>query len=157
LLLVKGEGFSDVHIGNAIAIGEAEGAIALEVGLYTLEAAAGEGVGTCVNQGYAPGLGFAVVNLHLVGCHVEGDIAGVEEVVREVFLDHIALIAATYNEIVDTMRGIDFQNVPENRKAADLHHGLGANGGFFADPSAEPSGQNNSLHCFSYFTQEIER
>ena len=112
MLLMKGNRFSDVYIGNTVAIGEAEGTVALEVGLYTLETAAGEGVGTCVNQGDAPGLGFAVVNLPLVGGHVEGDIAGVEEVIRKIFFYQIALVAETDDEIVNAMGRIDFQNVP---------------------------------------------
>lgn len=124
-LLVKGNGFSDVHIGDTVAIGEAEGVVAHEVGLYTLEASTGEGIVTRVNQGDAPGLGFAVVNLHLVGGHVEGDIASMEEIIRKIFLDQVAFVAKADNEVVDAVRGIDLEDVPENRQAPNFHHGLG--------------------------------
>ncbi len=37
---------------------------------------------------------MVVVNLHALICHVEGDIRHVQEVVGDVFLDQIALVAA---------------------------------------------------------------
>jgi len=146
LLLVKGDGFSDVHIANAIAIGEAEGAFALEIGRHAPEAAAGERFGAGVDQGDAPGFSFAMVHLHLVGGHVKGDIAGMQKVVGEVFLDQVALVAKANNEIVDAMGGIDLEDVPEDRQAADFHHWFGAEAGFFAEAGAEAAGENYGYH-----------
>ena len=48
-----------------------------------------------------------------------------QEVVGEVFLDHVALVAAADHEVIDAVGGVDFHDVPENRLAADLDHRLG--------------------------------
>ena len=49
------------------------------------------------------GSALLLVHFHLVVGHVEGDIGHVQEVVGEVFLDHIALVAAANDEVVDAM------------------------------------------------------
>ena len=54
-----------------------------------------------VDQGDAPRLGDALMNLHAVLMHVESDVGHVEEVVGEVLLDDVALVAAANDEVVD--------------------------------------------------------
>ena len=68
-----------------------------------------------------------------------------QEVIGEILLDHIALVAAADDEFVDAMGGLDLQDVPQDWPAADLDHGLGFEMGFLGDPSAEAAGKN---HCF---------
>jgi hypothetical protein len=89
------------------------------------EAAAGAGVVAGVDEGDAPGLGDGVVDGHLVVRHVEGDVGGVQEVVGEVLLDDVALVAAADDEVVDAVLGVELEDVPEDGAAADLDHGLG--------------------------------
>ena len=95
------------------------------------EAAAGSGLFAGVDEGDAPGFGDGVVHGHLVGGHVEGHVGGVQEVVGEVLLDDVALVAAADDEVVDAVRGVELEDVPEDGQTADLDHGLGAKRGFF--------------------------
>ena len=90
----------DVHIGDAITVGEAEGTI-IQVGGHPLEPPSGEGSLTGIHQGDLSGLGLLVVHLHLVRGHIEGDIAIVQKIIGEIFLDHIALVATADHKIVD--------------------------------------------------------
>ena len=36
-------------------------------------------------------------------CHIEGNVRHVQEIIGEIFLDHIALVAAAHDEIVDAV------------------------------------------------------
>ena len=96
----------------------------------------GEGGFTGIHQGDLPGFGLLVVHLHVIGAHVEGDIAIVQEIIGKIFLDHVALVATADHKIVDAMVGIDLHDVPQHRQPADLHHRLGPQVGFFTDPGA---------------------
>lgn len=52
-------------------------------------------------EGDLPGLGGALVHLHVIAhIHVERDITGGQEVIGKILLDHVALAAATHDEIV---------------------------------------------------------
>ena len=82
------------------------------------------------------GSGFAMMHVHLVLLHVEGDVGHVQEVVGEVLLDHVALVATADHEIVDAVRRVELHDVPEDRLAADLDHGLRFQMGLLGDPGA---------------------
>ncbi len=86
---------------------------------------------------------------HLIGGHVEGDIAGMKKIVREIFLDERSLIAATEDEIADAVEGIDLKNVTEDREASHFHHGLRAHGGFFAEACAEATGEDHGFNLYN--------
>ena len=101
---------------------------------------------TGVDQRDAPGLGVLLVHLHAVGAQIEGDIGEVQEVVGEILLDDIALVAAADDEIIDAVGGVAFHDMPEDRLAADLDHGLGPEVGLFGNAGAETTGENNSFH-----------
>ena len=62
-----------------------------------------------------------------------------KEIVGEVLFDDIALVSATNNEIVDPVGGINLHHVPEDRLAADLHHGLGLQVGLLRKPGPKTS------------------
>ena len=43
---------------------------------------------------------------------------------------------------------IELHDVPEDRPAADLHHGLGLDMGFLGEPRTEPTREDHRLHDF---------
>ena len=140
--LVEGDGGLDVDVGEAVAVGHQERVvrIAFEVLGDAAQAASGAGVVAGVDQGDAPRLGDGVVDGHLVVGDVEGDVGGVQEVVGEVLLDDVALVAEADNEVVDALLRVELEDVPENGASADLDHGLGTDRGFFAETRAETTG-----------------
>src|SRR3984893_18007127 len=86
------------------------------------------------------------MNGHLIGMHVKGHIGGMEEVFGEVFLDDVALVSATDDEVIDAMLRVNLQNVPENRTAANLDHRLGTNYRFFRETRADAASEDNCFH-----------
>jgi hypothetical protein len=64
----------------------------------------------------------------------------------EVFLDHETLISAADNEIIQSVCGIYFHDMPEDRLAADFDHGLGPIIGFFGEPSPHTTCEDNCFH-----------
>lgn len=106
-----GDGGGDVHIGDTIAIGEAEGFIA-HIGLHLLQAAASHGGFTGIHQGDLPGLGILLMHFHRIGAHVQGHITHVQEVISEILLDQIAFVAAANHKFVDAEAAVDLQDVP---------------------------------------------
>ena len=67
---------------------------------------------------------------HTAICHVKGDITGMKKVVSKIFLDHIALVSAADNEVIDTVVAVDLKDVPENWLPADFYHRLWPQMGF---------------------------
>jgi hypothetical protein len=47
------------------------------------------------------------VHFHAVVTHVQGDIAGVQEVVGKILLDQIALVAAANNKLINVVMAVD--------------------------------------------------
>ena len=74
------------------------------------------------------------MNNHLVEAEIEGDIGVMEKVVREVFLYDVALVATADNEVVNTVRRIHLEDVPQNRATSDLYHRLWLNRCLFTKP-----------------------
>jgi len=83
--------------------------------------------------------------------HIEGDVRHVKEIIGEILLDHIALVAAAHDEIVDAMTGIDLHDVPKDRLAADFDHWLGLDACFFGNTCTEPTGEYHCSHSFQFF------
>jgi hypothetical protein len=143
--VVVGDQGAHVHIRNAIAVGEAEGFVA-QVGAHPAETAAGFGFVAGVDEGDLPGLGGALVHLHVIThVHVEGDITGVQKVVGKILLDHVTLVAATHDEVVDAKGAVDLEDVPEDRHATHLHQGLGANHGFLSQACAPATSKDDGF------------
>src|SRR5258707_14346268 len=69
------------------------------------------------------------------------------DIVSEVFLDDVALIAEANDEVIDAVRRVDLENVPEDRSAADFNHGLRPDRCFVAQSAAQPASQDDRLHC----------
>ena len=63
-----------------------------------------------------------------------------QEVVLEILLDHVPLVAGADDEFVNPMGGVDFHHVPEDRVTADLDHRFWPQVGFFTQARTEPAG-----------------
>ena len=85
-------------------------------------------------------------SFHTVGLDVERHVGGVQEVVREVFLDDVAFVAETDHEIVDSVMGVDFHDVPQDGLAANFDHRLGLQVRLFTYASAKPARENDCFH-----------
>ncbi|MNC31332.1 hypothetical protein D3C75_796490 [compost metagenome] len=90
---------------------------------------------------------MTVVDMHAVFRHVKGHIGHVQEIVGEVFLDHIALVAQADHEVVDPIMGVDLHNVPDDRLATDFDHRLGTKMRLFADACTQAAGEDDCFHC----------
>lgn len=69
-----------------------------------------------------------------------------KEVIGEVLLDHVPLIAATDNEIVNTILGIELQDMPENWPAPNLHHRFRPDRGLFTQTRTQATRENDCFH-----------
>src|SRR6185369_1465427 len=135
----------DVDVGDAVAVGEAEALLVGDVVADAPQPAAGHRALAGVDQRHAPRLGVLLVHFHRVLGHVERDVRHVQEVVGEVLLDDVALVAAADDEVVDAAGRVDLQDVPEDRPAADLDHRLGLEVGLLRKPAAEAAGEDDGL------------
>ena len=63
-----------------------------------------------------------------------------QKVVGKVLLDDIALVTQANDELRNTLGGVDFHDVPDDRTPSNLDHGLGFQVRLFADASTKPSG-----------------
>ena len=67
-------------------------------------------------------------------------------VVKEVLLNHVALIAGRDDEIGNAEVGQVLHDVPEDGPAADFDHGLGAELGFFPNSGTKTARKEYRLH-----------
>ena len=65
----------------------------------------------------------------------------VQEVVREVLLDDVLLVARADDELVKTVVAVQLHDVPQNRHPAQLYHRLGLELRLFTDPCAVTAGE----------------
>ena len=142
---VEVEQLRDVHVGDAVAVGQHERVVA-HVLPHPLDPAAGLRLGAGVDQRHAPRLGGVLVDHHGVVAHVEGHVGHVQEVVGEVLLDDVALVAQADHEVAEAVVAVRLHDVPQDRPLADLHHGLGPGGGLFGQAGAETAGKDDDLH-----------
>ncbi len=136
----------DIDIRHPITIGKKEKRLVLYIGGNPLETSTGQGVLAGIDQGHPPRLGLALMDLHAIVGHIEGDIGHVQEVVGEVLLDHVALVATADHDIMHPVRGVGLHDVPQDRTAADLDHGLGPEVDLLGYACTQPSRENNRLH-----------
>ena len=92
------------------------------------------------------------MNFHAVIGDVESYIGHVKEVIGEVLLDDIALVAATNHEVVDSVVRINLHDVPKDGLAANFDHRLGLEVGFLGNTGAQAAGKNDCFHFFGYST-----
>ena len=84
-----------------------------------------------------------VDDLVLLG--IDRDVGIVQEVVGEILLDHIALVAEADHEVVDAVVAVGLHDVPEDRPPADFDHRLGAQMRFLGDARAHAAGKNDGF------------
>jgi len=72
----------------------------------------------------------------------------VQEIVGEIFLDQIALIAAADNKVIDLVLGVDLKDVPENRPTPDFDHWFWSKDGLLTQPRAKSACKDNCFHFF---------
>ena len=135
----------NIDVGYPITVGKAESFLA-KVLSHALQPAARAGHLTRVYQSDTPWFGMALVNMHAVLHHIEGDVRHVQEVVGEILLDDIALVTQTDDEIGNPVMLIDLHYVPDYWLTAHFNHGLGLEVRFLADSGSKPSSKNNGLH-----------
>ena len=131
--LVERDRFGDIDITDAVAIGEAECLLTFQVALDALQATASHGFVTGIDQRDFPRFRIARMNFHLIILHVERYVRGVQKIVGKVFLDDITFITAADDEIIHTVSGVRFHNMPQNRLTTDFNHRFWFGGSFFTN------------------------
>ncbi len=71
-----------------------------------------------------------------------------QEIVREIFFDQVALVTTTDDEIVHAVSGINLHHVPQDGLAADLDHGLRLEVGLLGNTGPQTASKNDCLHAF---------
>ena len=101
-----------VDVAHAVAVGQQERLVA-DVLLHALDARAGLRMEAGVHPRHAPRLRHVLVYRHAVfRREVKRYVAAVQIVIREILLDHVALVAAADDKIVKTERGVDLHDMP---------------------------------------------
>lgn len=77
-----------------------------------------------------------LVHLQVVVVHIEALTRHAQEVIQKIFLDEIALVAASAHEILNFTAGINPHDWPDNRFTTKFNRRFGAGTYFLADPSA---------------------
>ena len=145
---MKAHKFTDIDIRHAVAVRHHERLIP-HILANAADAPTRQGIESRIDDRNLPRLRMLVVHNHAVFLReVERDVGRMQKVVSEPFLDHMLFVARAYNEIVEAKMAVSFHDVPEDRHAADLHHGLGASFRLLGDSRTESACQK---HCFQIF------
>ena len=67
---------------------------------------------------------------------VVSDIRGMQEIVGEVLLDDMLLVARADDKFIKTVVAVQLHDVPQDGHPAQLHHGLRLELAFFTDAGA---------------------
>src|SRR6516165_8048601 len=91
---------------------------------------------------------FAAPFVHYNGAvaSADGEVRAVMMQFQEISNDCLFLVPERNNELVYSIDGIVLHNVPKDRLAADLYHGLRAGVGFLGEARSHSAGQNCNLH-----------
>ncbi|MNT22483.1 hypothetical protein D3C72_1578660 [compost metagenome] len=135
----------DVDVGNAVAIGQAE-RVAQMIG-DAPQPPAGHRFRSGIDKRHAPGFGLVRMEQRVTRCHVVGDVRRMQDVVGEIFLDHIAAIAKADHEIGEAVMAVDLHDMPEDGTTAYLDHRLWAQMALFRNPGTVPACENDNFHA----------
>ena len=102
VLVVECDLACDVDVTHGVAVCEAKGLIADEIASTSNPATVVRGR-PGIDQRHSPRFARTVVNLHRVRRKVEGHVGVAQDVAREVFLDHVPLVAKEDEEVVQAM------------------------------------------------------
>jgi hypothetical protein len=109
---MEGEFRADIDVGQTIPVGHAKWFAGIQEFANLQKPPAGHGFLAGIHQSHFPGFTAAVVILDPVRRHVECDVRLMQEIIREVLLDHVALVAEADDELADAEGGIQFHDVP---------------------------------------------
>src|SRR5581483_11983093 len=136
-----------VDIRDAVTISHAERFAWQQMRRNPLQSPTGHRLRAGVDERNAPWrqvLGAEIVDTIL--CDVDDDIGAVQDVVREIFLDDVALVAEADDEIVQAVKRIVLHDVPKNRMRSDLAHRLWLELGLLGETRAHPAGKDHDFH-----------
>ena len=123
VLLVECHQRVQIHVGNAVAVGQHERLIP-NVIADTFDTTARHRVQSGIDQRHAPRLGIVVMHLHLVLRQIEGHIRRMQEIIGKILFYYILFVAQTDHKIIESILGIVLHDMPENRLFSDLDHWL---------------------------------
>ena len=86
------------------------------------------------------------MHLDLVVDQVDRDVALVQEIIGEVFLDQETLVAEQDHEFVETEVRIALHDVPQDGLAADFNHRLRTHIGLLAETRSQATCKNHNFH-----------
>ena len=90
------------------------------------------------------------MNGHLIPVlKIECNVALMQQIVLEVFLDDIAFVTEADDELFEALGRVELHDVDENWAAADLDHRLRPQLCLFAEPRTESAGKDDCLHSWS--------
>ena len=116
---------SYVDVANAIAIGEHK-SLTFQPTPETKQPSPCQGMQSGINQIESPFFAFNVFTCDHSPSEVHREISVEVESLQEIILDELTHVAKRNVEIITSIAGVMFHDVPKNRFAADLHHRLGA-------------------------------
>jgi len=155
MTLVLGKQCLDIDVAYRIAICEKKW-FPIQIFFGALDPASGQRIRARLQERNPPRFTGIVVHRHIVLREIDRNVALMQEIVREIFLDHIPAITKKDHKIVEAEPGIDFHNMPKYWPAADLNHGFGSYIGLFAEPRSFSARQYYDLHGTAPFTRQIK-
>jgi hypothetical protein len=99
-----------------------------------------------------PRFGLILMHGDLVVAKIEGDIGLMQKVIREVLLDHIALVTKANDEVGYAVVRVCLHDMPKDRSSADLDHRLRPNDRLFGQSRTKSAGKDDCLHDASFTT-----
>jgi hypothetical protein len=82
----------------------------------------------------------------LVVTKIKGDIGLMQEVVREILLDHIALVTKANDEVIHAIVSVRLHDMPKDWSSADLDHGLRSDDRFLGESRTKSASKDDCLH-----------
>lgn len=113
-----------INIGEPIAIGEHK-LFVTYILLSPFQSTRRSGLYTCIHKRYPEFFRVGAVHLKTVRQQIDGNIGIVNVIIKEVFLDHVTLIADTDDKIVETLGFVYFHEMPQERLFTNFDHGFG--------------------------------
>ena len=89
---------------------------------------------------HRPVFAFFVLHLHVARSKVKRDASVEAVIVEKVALDYVAPVAEGDEELLESVVGVMFQDVPEDRVSSDFDHRLGFDFGLFCQTGTEAAG-----------------
>src|SRR5580692_6109750 len=106
------EGSRNIHVADAVDICHEKVFVLLYIRDDAFDTASDHRLLAGVDERNGPGFGLALMDLGRIILQVDGDVRGMEEVIGEVFLDHVSLVAQANDKVSNTMAGVDLHDMP---------------------------------------------